>query len=284
MIEARPSSTALRVAMRRAAHQLFDQPKVLDDPIALPIIGRQAAAKLETQRGNEDHRIALAIRAFMVARSRYAEDALAHSIARGARQYVVLGAGLDTFAYRNPYGESALRVFEVDYPATQEWKRQQLEEARIAVPPSVTYVPVDFERQTLREGLQLAGFDSTKPTFFSWLGVTMYLTEDAVMSTFGFIASTPRQGGVAFDYSVPRSSLGLLGRIALDAVSRRVAAAGEPFRTFFAPTALAERLRGMGFASVEDLGADEINARYFRDRPDKLRIMGRIGRLMSAQV
>jgi methyltransferase (TIGR00027 family) len=284
MIEARPSRTALRVAMRRAAHQLFDHPKVLDDPIALPIIGRQAAAMLKGERGAEDNRIALGIRAFMVARSRFAEDALARSIARGATQYVVLGAGLDTFAYRNPYAETALRVFEVDYPATQEWKRQQLEEARIAVPTSVTYVPVDFERQTLQEGLRLVGFDSTKPTFFSWLGVTMYLTEDAVMSTFGLIASTPPQGGVAFDYAVPRSSLGLFGRIALDAVSRRVARAGEPFRTFFAPAALAQRLRAMGFSSVEDLGADEINARYFRDRPDKLRIMGRIGRLMSAQV
>jgi methyltransferase (TIGR00027 family) len=284
MIEARPSRTALRVAIRRAAHQLFDRPKVLDDPIALPIIGRRAAAKLETERATGDNRIALSIRAFMVARSRYAEDALAHAIARGAKQYVVLGAGLDTFAYRNPYDESELRVFEVDYPATQEWKRQQLEEARIAVPASVTYAPVDFERQTLQEGLEFVGFDSTQPTFFSWLGVTMYLSEDAVMSTFGFISTTPPQGGVAFDYAVPRSSLGLFGRIALDAVSRRVAAAGEPFRTFFVPLALAERLRGMGFTSVEDLGADEINARYFGDRPDKLRIRGRIGRLMSAQV
>jgi methyltransferase (TIGR00027 family) len=284
MIEARPSRTALRVAMRRAAHQLFDRPKVLDDPIALPIIGPKAAAKLEAERGAEDGRIALSIRAFMVARSRFAEDALAHSIERGAKQYVVLGAGLDTFAYRNPYGESALRVFEVDYPATQEWKRRQLEEARIVAPPSVTYAPVDFERQTLSEGLRLAGFDSAKPAFFSWLGVTMYLTEEAVMSTFGFVASTPPGGGVAFDYSVPRSSLSLFGRMALDVVSRRVAAAGEPFRTFFAPALLAERLRGMGFASIEDLGADEINARYFKDRPDKLRIMGRIGRLMSTQV
>jgi len=284
MIVARPSRTALRVAMRRAAHQLFDQPKVLDDSIALPIIGSKAAAKLENERGSEDGRIAVSIRAFMVARSRYAEDALAHSIERGAKQYVVLGAGLDTFAYRNPYPESALRVFEVDYPATQEWKRRQLEEARIAVPPSVTYAPVDFERQTLSEGLRVAGFDSAKPAFFSWLGVTMYLTEDAIMSTFGFIASTPPGGGVAFDYAVPRSSLGLLGRIALDAVSRRVTAAGEPFRTFFAPAELAERLRRAGFSSVEDLGADEINARYFKDRHDQLKIMGRIGRLVSAQL
>jgi methyltransferase (TIGR00027 family) len=284
MIEARPSSTALRVAMRRAAHQLFDNPKVLDDPIALRIVGPKAAAKLKTERGTEFGRFGLGIRAFMAARSRFAEDALARSIARGATQYVVLGAGLDTFAYRNPYAESLLRVFEVDFPATQEWKRRQLQEAGIAIPPSVTFAPVDFEHQTLAEGLRLVGFDSAKATFFSWLGVTMYLTEDAAMSTFGFIASTPRGGGVAFDYTVPRASLSWLGRLALDAMSRRVAAAGEPFRTHFDPATLAELLRGMGFKAIEDLGADEINARYFKDRADKLRIIGRLGRLMSAEL
>jgi methyltransferase (TIGR00027 family) len=92
----------------------------------------------------------------------------------------------------------------VDYPATQEWKRQRLATAGIAIPPSVTYAPVDFERQTLAEGLKLAGFDASKAAFFSWLGVTMYLTEDAVTATFGFIASSPSGGGIAFDYAVPR--------------------------------------------------------------------------------
>src|SRR6204780_3377729 len=284
MIEARPSRTALRVAMRRAAHQLFDHPKVLDDPVALPIIGRRAAAILEGEQGTGGNRIALSIRAFMVARSRYAEDALGRSVARGAKQYVVLGAGLDTFAYRNPHAESALRVFEVDYPATQEWKRRQLEEARIAVPPSVTYAPVDFERQTLAEGLRLAGFDASKAAFFSWLGVTMYLTEDAVTATFGFIASSPSGGGIAFDYAVPRSSLNWVGRLALDALSHRVGAAGEPFRTFFDPSALEERLRPIGFSCVEDLDAAEINARYFRDRADRLKVTSSLGHLMSAEV
>jgi methyltransferase (TIGR00027 family) len=284
MIDARPSRTALRVALRRAAHQLFDQPRVLDDPIALQIVGAEAAAKLKTESGTEFGRFGAALRAFMAARSRYAEDALARAIDRGANQYVVLGAGLDTFAYRNPYDESALRVFEVDFPATQEWKRQQLGAAQIAIPRSVTYAPVDFEHQTLAEGLRSAGLDPTKPTFFSWLGVTMYLTEDAAMSTFAFIASTPQGGGVAFDYAVPRSSLNLLGRLALDAMMRRVAAAGEPFVTFFEPAALAARLRGMGFNSIEDLGADQINERYFKNRADKLRIVGQLGRFMSAEI
>jgi methyltransferase (TIGR00027 family) len=284
MIEARPSRTALRVAMHRAAHQIFDQPRLLDDPLAIRMIGPDAAAQLDTGDSRHREQVARNLRAFMAARSRYAEDELAPAIARGATQYVILGAGLDTFAYRNPYGDEALRVFEVDYPATQEWKRGQLAAARIPIPASVTYAPVDFERQTLSDGLQAAGFDSLRATFFSWLGVKMYLTEDAVMSTFGFIVSTPRGGGVAFDYAVNRSSLNLAGQVALDALSARVAAAGEPFRTFFEPSALAAQLRRMGFRSVEDLTAEDINSRYFKDRADGLSVAGRIGRLMSATI
>jgi methyltransferase (TIGR00027 family) len=172
----------------------------------------------------------------------------------------------------------------VDHPATQEWKRQKLATAGIPIPASVTYAPLDFEKQTVAEGLKLAGFDASKSAFFSWLGVTMYLTEDAVMATFGFVASTPAGGGVAFDYAVPRSSLNWVGRLALDALSHRVAAAGEPFRTFFDPAALAERLRRIGFSRVEDLDAGEINGRYFKDRADQLGVTGSVGHLMSAEV
>ena len=284
MQDARPSRTAMRVAMRRAAHQLFDRPKVLDDPIALPIVGPEATAKLEAERSRHNSRVARNLRAFLVARSRFAEDEFARAIGRGVQQYVILGAGLDTFAYRNPHGDSALRIFEVDYPATQEWKRRRLAAAGMAIPPSVTYAPVDFERQTLADGLKLAGFDCSKAAFFSWLGVTMYLTEEAVMATFGFIASIPSGGGVAFDYAVPRSSLNWIGRLALDALAFRVAAAGEPFRTFFDPSELAERLQRIGFRSVEDLAAEEINARYFKDRGDRLRVTSSLGHLMSAEV
>jgi methyltransferase (TIGR00027 family) len=284
MIEARPSRTALRVAMRRAAHQIFDHPKVLDDPIAVPIIGARAAEKVKAERPEAFGKFGLAIRASMVARSRFAEDELARSMSRGTKQYVILGAGLDTFAYRNPHPESELRVFEVDYPATQEWKRRNLADARIAVPPSVTYAPVDFEHQTLAEGLRLAGFDATRSAFFSWLGVTMYLTDDAIESTFRLIAATPPGGGVAFDYVVPLESLNWMGRLAMRALMNRVAKAGEPFVTFFEPKALRARLQGMGFHGIQDLGADELNARYFVGRSDKLKLMGRLGRFLSAEV
>ncbi len=275
----------MRVAMHRAAHQLFDSPpRVLEDPVALSIIGEEAVKKLQSDPDQRDGRIPRAMRAFMVARSRVAEDELMKAIARGTSQYVVLGAGLDTFAYRRPAAAAHVRIFEVDHPSTQAWKRAQLAAASIDVPSAVTFAPVDFERQTLAEGLAEAGFDRTSPAFFSWLGVTIYLTEDAITSTFTFIASTARGGGLVFDYAMPRGSVGVRGRLAFDALASRVAAVGEPFQTFFDPDTLHARLTALGFRSIVDRGSDEMNARYFADRPDGLRLIGFLGRVLSADV
>ena len=274
----------MRVAVRRAAHQLFDAPIVLDDRVALRIIGNDAASRLTTQADEHRGRIARAFRAFMVVRSRFAEDELARAIGRGVAQYVILGAGLDTFAYRNPYADGALRVFEVDHPATQEWKRRLLAAAAISIPSTLTYAPVDFEQHTLADGLAQVRFDPQIPTFFSWLGVTMYLTDEAVDATLRFVASTPRGGGIAFDYGVAKSRLGWKERLALRALSHRVAAAGEPFQTFFDPDEIRHRMTSFGFHSITDLGADELNARYFRDRIDGLCVSGDIGRLVAAEL
>ena len=261
--------------MRRAAHQVLDDPKVLDDPIAVPIIG---AERLR----NDNSAVSRSMRAFMVARSRYAEDQLAGAVANGVRQYVVLGAGLDTFAYRNPFQN--VRVFEVDHPATQAWKRERLEAAGIAMPPESVFVPVDFEKQTLDVELPAAGFRTAEPAFFSWLGVTPYLTRGAFEGTARFIAAMPPGSGVAFDFAVERAALGFMERMALDALSRRVASAGEPFQLFFDLERLVEDLKKMGFSQVERLGRDEINARYFANRPDKLRVRGGLGQLLSAYI
>src|SRR6202050_251326 len=163
MQEGEFSKTAQRVAIRRAAPQRRAQPRVLDDPLALRIIGSEAEKALRSDP-KEHHAFSRAFRAFMAARSRYAEDELACAFAQGVRQYVVLGAGLDTFAYRNPH--AGLRVFEVDHPATQAWKHEQLLAAEIAIPSSLTFVPVDFERQTLGAGLDVCGFDMNAPAFF----------------------------------------------------------------------------------------------------------------------
>src|SRR5277367_6493660 len=170
MESATPSKTALRVALRRAAHQLFDAPPlVLDDPIAVPILGETYAEELRRTPTRPDRPFSVGLRAFLVARSRYAEDTLARAVAQGITQYVLLGAGLDTFAHRNPYPQ--LRVFEVDHPATQQWKRELLETSGLPTPQNLTYAPVDFETQSLLQQLQAAGFDPTRPAFFAWLGV-----------------------------------------------------------------------------------------------------------------
>jgi methyltransferase (TIGR00027 family) len=216
----------------------------------------------------------------MVARSRYAEDTLAAAVAQGVGQYVLLGAGLDTFAYRNPYGER-LRVFEVDYPATQAWKKRQLEEAQIPQPPNMTFAPVDFERQTVMDGLVAVGFRSDAPAFFAWLGVTMYLERETVMAMFKTIAGLPKPSGVAFDYGLDRELLGFMERTILDEFARRVAAAGEPWTTFFRPDTLAADLRGLGFEEIEDLAGHAINERYFNDREDGLKV-GTLAHVMKA--
>jgi methyltransferase (TIGR00027 family) len=282
MQDAGPSRTALRVAMRRAAHQLFDAPPVLDDPWAVAIIGEEAVARLKAESWKQQTPAARAFRAFMVARSRFAEDELARAIGRGAAQYVVLGAGLDTFAYRNPHSADALRVFEVDHPATQVWKQHRLASAGMPIPPSLTFVPLDFERDTLPAALAGAGWRRDLPTFFSWLGVMMYLTDEAIQATLDFVAAMPAGGGLAFDYAVPRSSLGWTARLVHDALARRVAAAGEPFRTFFDPRALHERLSRAGFLAIDDLDSDAVNARYFANRADGLAVGGGLARLVSA--
>src|SRR5262245_12011930 len=184
----RPSSTAFRVAMRRAAHQILDRPLVLEDPIALRIVGSRRAEAIRANPRRYDSSSGRALRLFLAARSRCAEDALARAVAEGVRQYVVLGAGLDTFAYRNSYPPGRLRVFEVDMPTTQAFKRDLLARTKIEAPASLTFVPVDFETQSLPEQLLAAGLREDEPAFFSWLGVTMYLTRDAVVNVFDYIA------------------------------------------------------------------------------------------------
>jgi methyltransferase (TIGR00027 family) len=281
MEEGKFSKTARRVAIRRAAHQLLDQPRVLDDPLALRIIGAEAADELRSNP-KEDHAFSRAFRAFMAARSRFAEDELASAVANGVGQYVVLGAGLDTFAYRSPH--SGLRVFEVDHPATQAWKREQLEAADIAIPASLTFVPINFEQQTLADGLAQSGFDAGAPAFFSWLGVTPYLTREACMLTLKFIAGMPAGSGVVFDFAVDPALLNPGQRQALDALSVRVARYGEPFQLFFDPGKLQDELKSTGFHRTEFLQGKELNELYFKDRKDGLQVRGSIGHLMAAWV
>lgn len=258
------SHTAVRVAAHRARHQLLDHPKVFEDGCAVAILGPEAADQV---RAEDDGR-SRAMRAFVVARSRYAEDQLADAVTRGVRQYVVLGAGLDTFAYRNPWAD--LRVWELDHPATQAFKRERLAASGISVPPSVRFTSVDFQHETTAEVLARAGLDPTRPAYFSWLGVTPYIEPAATYATLRAIASFPAGSGVTFDYALERDLLGEAARASFDALAARVAAVGEPFRGLFRPDAWAEDLRGMGFVRVLDVPPGALNARYFASRADGL--------------
>jgi methyltransferase (TIGR00027 family) len=273
------SKTALGVAIRRAAHQLMDQPPVLDDPIAVRLIGSGYRGKM----GRASHPVGRDSRAFMAVRNRYTEDQLAAAVRQGVAQYVVLGAGLDTFAYRNPF--PSLRVFEVDFPATQEWKRTVLADAGIALPSGLTFVPLDFEYHTLAEGLAEAGFDSAASAFFGWLGVVPYLTLTAFRATLDFIAQLPAGSAVSFDYALAPETLSQVGRTAFDALSGRVAAAGEPFQLFFTPQTMESELRRAGFQRIEQLDSEQLNERYFKERADGLKLSGvKLGMLATAWV
>lgn len=278
MDEVTPSRTALRVAFRRAAHQLYDSPAVFEDPIAVPILGKAYAEELRRAAAGPESAFAVGMRSFLVARSRFAEENLARAVGQGVRQYVLLGAGLDTFGYRNPYPE--LRVFEVDHPATQGWKRVLLDESGIRIPKNLMFAPVDFETQSLASQLASAGFDPENRAFFAWLGVVPYLTLEAFRATLAFIAQSPSGSGVSLDYGQPREALSFMERMAHDALAERVQHAGEPFRIFFTPKQMAAELAG--FREVEDLGLTEINARYFQGRNDRLGLKGSAGRLLCA--
>ena len=253
-----PSWTAMGAAGYRAAHQVLEGGKVFSDPFARAILGREADAIIAGLSADPAQR---PIRIFMAARSRFAEDCLGAAVSRGVRQAVVLGAGFDTFALRNPHSELGLRVFEVDHPSTQAWKLKRLAEAGLAVPASLSFAAVDFESQGLSPGLLAAGFNPDRPAFFIWLGVVPYLEREAIAATLRYIASVPGSE-VVFDYSEPLDNYSPELRAAAAAVSARAAEIGEPWLSHFDPAGIAQTLRDHGFQDLEYLGLAEIGIRY----------------------
>ena len=289
-----PSRTAERVALRRAAHQLLDHPRVHDDPLALVIVGDAQAAALRAEPHRfEDGPVSQRLRAFLAVRSRVAEDTLARAVAAGVRQYVVLGAGLDTFAYRNPY--PALRVFEVDHPATQAWKRRRLADAQIAVPDDVTFVALDFASESLPAALRAVGVrgDVRLPD-----RVPPGATVDVGVS----LRTPPGERGWLFSQWRLRAPSGMwFGPVFWVLVMSRGPRPTDPvapvptalyfpetghnvagaFRGFFEPDALMAALRDIGFRDVVDLSPDELNPRFLSDRTDGLRV-GSVGHIATA--
>lgn len=258
MKERQPSRTALGAAGYRAAHQLLEGGKVFADPLARTILGEAADAIIANLSADPAQQ---PIRIFMASRSRFAEDCLGAAVSRGVRQAVVLGAGLDTFALRNPYSELGLRVFEVDHPATQAWKLRRLAEVGLAIPASLSFAAVDFESEDLSQGLIDAGFKPDRPAFFIWLGVVPYLGRAAIATTLRHIASVP-ESEVVFDYSEPLENYPPERRDEIVAVGARTAENGEPWLSHFDPGEIAQELRGHGFQDLEDLGIAQMAVRY----------------------
>jgi methyltransferase (TIGR00027 family) len=302
MDEGRPSATSTIAAMMRAAHLLWDDdPKILHDPLALGLSGVAGEAALratleafqaeQARRSTPEFAQALLrdMRALLVMRQRYTEDELGKALEQGVAQYVILGAGLDSFAYRRPDLGGVLRVFEVDHPATQQWKRARLRALHIDLPSHLTLIPLDFEQRTLADGLSAGGHRPERPTFVSWLGVTMYLTEEAVFDTLRYVASWAPGSEIVFHYSLPASWLDDEGRRLSAARQAAAAARGEPWLSLFDPTMLATHVQALGFSQVWDLGPEEANDRYFAGRADGLRapltehlMKARVGHVVSS--
>ncbi|MEV4240510.1 MULTISPECIES: class I SAM-dependent methyltransferase [unclassified Nocardia] len=262
-----PSRTALITAYARAYHQIADRPQIFTDPLAARLLGVTAEelAELGTPTTNHlgDGASDRPRRLFFAARARFAEDAVAAAITAGVRQVVILGAGLDTFAYRNPRPD--LRIFEVDHPATQAWKRERLTTAGIDRPETLTFVPVDFETQTLAAGLESTGFKRTDPAVFVWLGVVFYLTPNAAHATLEYIAGQAQPVEVVFDYLQPANSDE--DRAHQQARADRLAGVGEPVFSYFTPDDIAAQLRALGFTDLEDHSAPDLVTRYLDGSP-----------------
>ena len=264
MREGEPSRTALSVAVQRALHARAERPPLFVDPFAEAILDEAGRAVLAVEAADPPHRARL--RATVVLRSLIAEETALAARDRGVEQVVVLGAGLDTFALR--HAGDGFRVFEVDHPATQAWKRARLAEAGLAVSAGLVFVAVDFERDDLGDRLRAAGFRFDHTAVFLLLGVVPYVARPALEATFALAASAGPGSCLVFDYALPFERAPEPVRSAYAAAAARAAAAGEPWVTFFTPADLAETLRRAGFVAIEDLGRAELNAGRLAGRAD----------------
>jgi methyltransferase (TIGR00027 family) len=272
MEEKKPSRTALNVAIARALHQLYDDdPKIFADPLGVRLTEEADPNLFAALRESHDTPMQRFTRGGNVMRSRFAEDELARAVSSGVQQYVLLGAGLDTFAFRQPPFARDLRIFEVDHPATQAWKRELLAGMDLLDPPNLRWAPVDFERQTLLKGLAAAGFDPTLSSYVSWLGGTGYLTRSAIDTTLRVVAALPPPSSITLSFVLPDDALSGLDLETAKAVARRVTESGEPYLSRFYPDDFRMYLRELGFSRVFHLAPAEAAMRYFRGRRDGLR-------------
>lgn len=270
------SGTAHWVAVLRAAHLIVDgEPPVLNDTVAARLIGGGIEAQIRARAGELQTPGTRGLRSHVVLRSRFTEDSLRDAVADGVEQYVLLGAGLDTFAYRQPEWAHGLSVIEVDHPGTQAAKRAVLAARGIEIPPNVRFADVDFERETLANGLARCGVDTSKPTFFSWLGVTMYLTREAIEATLRTVLSFPKRSEIVFTFAHTASAASQL--------AQGSASGGEPWVSYFTPEEVEAMLQSLGFADASFLSREEAERRYFADRTDGFEAPPRVS-IVTARV
>jgi methyltransferase (TIGR00027 family) len=292
MDEGRASRTAIATAYFRAHHYEHANPKIFEDSLAgvlLRVQEREGLEKFFLERlatlnpglaGSCADRATLvghALRGLVVvlARARYTEDRLAEAIRDGVLQYVVIGAGLDTFALRRPDLQDRLRIIEIDHPATQASKRLRIGDAGLTPPPNLHFAPADLEKESIAEVLSRAPYDPAQPAFFSWLGVTMYLTEDAIGATLRSLRSAAAAGSqLVFDY-LDRAVLAPENQSATrSSIFETVRRIGEPMIFGFDPSALGAELAAQGFRLLESLGPEDLEKLYFAGRADGLRPTG----------
>lgn len=265
-----PDSTAVRVALWRALHVEVDAPPhVLEDTIGLELAAPEEGWR---QRGDMHPEGTQMFRASIVARARFIEDLVIEQLQRGVDQYVLLGAGLDTFAQRRPELASRLRVFEIDQPGTQAWKRQRLVETGYGVPDGLKLVPVDFEAgERWRQKLVAAGFDGGRPAVVTSTGVSMYLTREAIRAMLREIATFAPGSTFAMTFLLPLEMAEPAVRPGMEMAAKGAQASGTPFISFFQPAEIMAAAREAGFRAVRHVSAADLTERYFKDRPDGLR-------------
>jgi methyltransferase (TIGR00027 family) len=272
----RPSETAMTAAAARAAHLVVDDPPLIfSDALAAALLGERADELIGYHRQYPTHPILSAARGQVICRSRYAEDRLAAAAAAGIGQYVVLGAGLDTFAYRSALS-GQVSVFEVDRTATQNWKRAAIAAAGIEVPAGVAFIAADLGADELGTGvltdaLAAGGFDFGKPAVISWLGVIMYLDRAAVGQTLSALAACAPGTELIADYMLPAALRDEAGNQYVELIGQAAAQRGEPWQSFFAPDEMAALLDEHGFEAVGNIGQrDTVPGRMWQ-RTDSLR-------------
>jgi methyltransferase (TIGR00027 family) len=267
--EAAPDDTAVRVALWRALHVEIDSPPhVFEDEVGLKLASPDNA----WQSRPDMSPFTRPFRASIVARARFIEDLVAEEVVRGVRQYVILGAGLDTFAQRRPEIASRLRVFEVDRPGPQAWKRQRLIELGFGVAEWLRFVPADFQAGgAWREQLTAAGFDSGEPAVVASTGVSMYLTKEANAATLRQTAALAARSTLAMSFMLPIELTDPEVRPAIERAAEGARANGTPFISFFTPTEMLTLARNTGFKDVQHVSAAELAQRYFAGRTDGLR-------------